>query len=634
MISLFNKKGQEMLTEDEVRQKAKNILQFENNKDAFSDVGQLTSFNQLGTNFRNNSWKGDSHKPDGWYLPKDKSMPCLLLECKSGDKDLEDTASEEIKRNMKIALKRYPNVMGITYNGKDVKVYRNEESGSDDFVEAQLADKLQNKDYYLHVFLDKPVDTQEIYKLTRRINDDLHFKFGIRNLYDRMIFTAGALVAVRYGLKLHSDMDYTTLQSSIISTLNKSLEPSKMQNIKVDTIVDVFSDIRSNYDPGDEAIKIFVDNVNAISESVNSSHWHGEDVMAIFFNEFNRYKGKSDNGQVFTPQHIANFMYRLINIGPQDSVFDGTCGSGTFLTNSMSNMITAVGGPDANEAREIKQYRLYGIEFDKTIYALACANMMIHKDGKTNLELADTMGDEAAHWMHNLNWDKHNNLNKYHITKVLMNPPYERKYKPIKILNNVFNNMPKGTDVAVLLPDHKLEKESKKQVKELLTNNKLTKIIKLPEETFSEGVSVSIFIFKLGEPTNPDDGIFTCEIKKDGLETVKNQGRQDIKHRWPKIEDSWVKTIKRQDTNADKTCQWITPDLENCENLSYPVKMPPFSISEEDFMRTVMNYEMFKQGIDTKELEDKLIDKVMYQSKVQDNTNSISIELKKSGDQK
>lgn len=91
---------------------------------------------------------------------------------------------------MKIALKRYPNVLGITYNGHDAKIYRNEEAGSSDFVEAQLAEKLQNKDYYLHVFLDKPVDTQEIYKLTRHINDDLHFKFGIRiKLIDSLIGT-------------------------------------------------------------------------------------------------------------------------------------------------------------------------------------------------------------------------------------------------------------------------------------------------------------------------------------------------------------------------------------------------------------------------------------------------------------
>ncbi len=45
---------------------------------------------------------------------------------------------------------------------------------------------------------------------------------------------------------------------------------------------------------------------------------------------------------------------------------------------------------------------------------------------------------------------------------------------------------------------------------------------------------------RLVSPTNPDDGIFTCEIAEDGLETVKNQGRQDIKHRWSAIEDFWV----------------------------------------------------------------------------------------------
>lgn len=623
--------GQQLmvLTEDEVRQKAKDILNFSDTKDAFSDVGQLTSFNQLGKKFESNPWKGDSHKPDGWYLPKNKNAPCLLLECKSSDKNLEDTAEDEIKRNMGIALKHYSNVMGICYNGHDVLIYRNEELGSKDFVEAQLAKDLQNKSYYLHVFTDKPVNVQEIYKLTKRINDDLHFNFGIRNLYDRMIFTASALVAVRYGVILHGDESYDALQASIQSKLNKSLEPDTKQNDKIKTIVDVYSGIKTNFDPGAEAIKTFIDNINKISQSVNSSHWHGEDVMAIFFNEFNRYKGKSENGQVFTPQHIANFMYRLINIKPEDSVFDGTCGSGTFLTNSMSNMITAVGGPDTQEASEIKKHRLYGIEFDKQIYALACANMMIHKDGRTNIHLGDAMDDDSAKWIKDINYDGQGNLNKYHITKVLMNPPYERKYKPIVILNNVLKNMPKGTDIALLLPDHKLEKESKTQVRKLLKENKLTRIIKLPDETFNEGVSVSIFIFKHGESTNAEDGIFTCQIKEDGLETVKNQGRQDIKHRWPKIEDFWVKTIRRCDVNADKTCQWITPDLKNMENLSFPVPEKPFEISDEDFMKTVLDYTMFQEGVDSKKLQEKLMENVMYNSNVTDNGNSISISIEK-----
>lgn len=73
--------------------------------------------------------------------------------------------------------------------------------------------------------------------------------------------------------------------------------------------------------------------------------------MGIFFNEFNRYKGKSDNGQVFTPDHITSLMYRLINIHYNDVIFDGACGSGAFLTKSMSNMIQEAGGPDTAKAK-------------------------------------------------------------------------------------------------------------------------------------------------------------------------------------------------------------------------------------------------------------------------------------------
>jgi type I restriction enzyme M protein len=51
------------------------------------------------------------------------------------------------------------------------------------------------------------------------------------------------------------------------------------------------------------------------------------------------------------------------------------------------------------KAKEIKQNQLYGIEFDKEIYALACANMLIHKDGKTNLEQLDSRTDEAKKWI-------------------------------------------------------------------------------------------------------------------------------------------------------------------------------------------------------------------------------------------
>ncbi|WP_197690618.1 N-6 DNA methylase, partial [Microbacterium sp. AISO3] len=85
--------------------------------------------------------------------------------------------------------------------------------------------------------------------------------------------------------------------------------------------------------------------------------------MAIFFNEFTRYKGKSEQGQVFTPDHITSLIYRITGTCHKDNVLDACCGSGSFLTKAMSYMISEVGGI-SNEAAvlDIKKNRLFGIE--------------------------------------------------------------------------------------------------------------------------------------------------------------------------------------------------------------------------------------------------------------------------------
>lgn len=87
-----------LLTEDQVRDRAKQILHFENDDNAFAGTGQLTSFNTLGKSFSQNPWKGNNNKPDGWYLPKNKNNPALILETKSSTKDLEDVAIPELQK--------------------------------------------------------------------------------------------------------------------------------------------------------------------------------------------------------------------------------------------------------------------------------------------------------------------------------------------------------------------------------------------------------------------------------------------------------------------------------------------------------------------------------------------------------
>ena len=165
---------------------------------------------------------------------------------------------------------------------------------------------------------------------------------------------------------------------------------------------------------------------------------------------------------------------------------------------------------------------------------------------------------------------------------------------------------------------------SQKVVKDTLKEHRILKIIKLPEKTFDEGTTTSIFIFESGVPQN-DEEIFTCYIKEDGLERVKNQGRQDVRHRWKEIEDTWVDIIKKQ--SGDDSIKWIKPS----ECLSYQKDEEPFEIYEEDFIKTMVDYLMFKEEIDVKLLKEIIANKIIYFSNINpaDETDNVIINVER-----
>lgn len=196
-------------TEDEVRDGytdkngfhngAKQILEFDQAEDNVQQgTGQLKTFKQLGFNGR-----GSNHKPDGWYLPKDCSKVAIILETKSSDKNIENSSYiKELTDNIKIAHEKYSKVVGILYNGNETKVFLNEKEKVD------IVKELQSKEFYKDLFDDFEIDTQHIYLTTMKINNILHYKFGVNDYYDRMVFTACALVAKRYGAPLCKGMSF------------------------------------------------------------------------------------------------------------------------------------------------------------------------------------------------------------------------------------------------------------------------------------------------------------------------------------------------------------------------------------------------------------------------------------------
>lgn len=604
------------LTEDQVRAKAGDLLQLNDvdTKMAAAGVGQITTFKQLGF-----TGEGSGFKPDGWYLPHDRGEVAIVLEAKGEDLMAIDAPQlkHQVEKYCDVLLTKYDSVIGIVYDGTQTRAYANGKP-------LTVPDELQRKDFYIDKLNEQPIDKSRIYELTMKINNSLHSDFGIKNLYHRMIFTACALVARRYDAILVRGMDYATFHQSILNTLNKAIREDVAQNTKLNLLSEVYSEIRMNVstdesDPRavDHLTNIvgnFIDWVTEISSLINSSAWNGEDVMAIFFNEFNRYKKKSEAGQVFTPDHITGFMYRLLDVDKDDVVLDACAGSGSFLVKSMSNMIREAGGVNTRKAKQIKQKQLYGMEFDREIFALACANMLIHKDGKTNLTHADARSETAGEWMAGTG-----------ATKVLMNPPYENKFGCMKIVENVLNHVDRGTLCGFILPDKKLEKTSKSQMRRILRNHRLTKVIKLPENLFfGVGITTSIFIFEAGKPQDGQQ-FFAVNIAEDGLITVKNKGRHDVYNRWPEIEDYWVDAVRKNHDEHYGTGQWHSTD----ECLSWQAPEIPFSISEEDFARTAMDYLMYQRGIDGPAMRQRLGSVAAYNARISSDDATIRLEVQR-----
>lgn len=323
---------------------AKQILGFDNPElNVQKGTGQIYTFKQLGFDCKKNN-----HKPDGWYLPKNVNNVAIILETKSKQEDLSNQKHvNELLENVEIANTKYKKVVGILYNGIEQRVFLNKEELND------APKTLQNANYYLGLFSNDEIDTKKIYLTTMKINNLLHYKFGVNDYYDRMIFTACALVAKRYGAPLNKGMSYSLFHFTILDTLSKSLEEAQKQNEKLKILLEIYSKIQMNITNNQKAIDDFIENVEIISNLINSKYWNGEDVMGIFFNEFNRYKGKSENGQVFTPDHITSIMYRLIEVNMDDIVLDAACGSGAFLTKAIANMINEAGGPTTNKAKKL-----------------------------------------------------------------------------------------------------------------------------------------------------------------------------------------------------------------------------------------------------------------------------------------
>ncbi|WP_153041585.1 N-6 DNA methylase [Pseudovibrio sp. Ad26] len=107
------------------------------------------------------------------------------------------------------------------------------------------------------------------------------------------------------------------------------------------------------------------------------------DSMQQVFMTFVPAVFKKDLDQYFTPLTLVDCMVEVLRPGPNDKVADPAMGTADFLTATMQYRIQKGDGQIIN--------RVYGADKDKQAYELAVINMILNKDGQTNLHNLDTI---------------------------------------------------------------------------------------------------------------------------------------------------------------------------------------------------------------------------------------------------
>ena len=267
-----------------------------------------------------------------------------------------------------------------------VRVWRGVVSDSD-LMTKETA--LRSMDEYVDFYTSKINDKEKVMQNTYKLNELLHRHSIPEKL--RSQFVGTCLLALKNGL------DYSTpsltaaqirtrikevLEDLLNSDINKAEKLALLnRNVLGDQYVRQLSIAAFR-----EILKFIEDNILPF---INDKSTSGQDLLNLFFVTFNKYVGKSDKNQAFTPDHITDFMAKITGVNKHSVVLDPCCGSGSFLVRAMTQALDDCA--TAAEQDKVKKHQIFGIEFDENVYGLATTNMLIHSDGKYKIMTVKTV---------------------------------------------------------------------------------------------------------------------------------------------------------------------------------------------------------------------------------------------------
>lgn len=489
----------------------------------------------------------------------------------------------------------------------NVKVWRGVISDGD-LMPKETA--LRTMDEYVDFYTSKINDKEKVMQNTYKLNEMLHRHSIPEKL--RSQFVGTCLLALKNGLdystpSLTAAQIRTRIKEVLGDLLNSDINKAeKLALLNRNVLGDQY--VRQlNIAAFREILKFIEDNILPF---INDKSTSGQDLLNLFFVTFNKYVGKSDKNQAFTPDHVTDFMAKITGVNKHSVVLDPCCGSGSFLVRAMTQALDDCA--TAAEQENVKKQQIFGIEFDENVYGLATTNMLIHSDGNSNIRQGSCF--DLVDW-----------IKEAKPNVILMNPPYngqrihlpksyvntwskDKKEDPskglyfVKYIADALNSINHQAKLAVLLPIAcaiGTSGEIARLKREILVENTLDAVFTLPNEIFYPGASASAccMVFKIGtkhnDVSNPDTFFGYC--KDDGFKKKKNLGRVEQidtdtgKSKWVEIEHEWIELYRnRRSVDGLSATHKVNGDDEwLCEAY---MKTDYTKLTEQDFQQTINDY--------------------------------------------
>lgn len=461
-------------------------------------------------------------------------------------------------------------LIGIAISGQDasqVKVsYFYKLKSTDQILPFKIKDSLISLESLHEKFLKHKngefISEDELVSVLKELNEIFHAENKIRDT-DRSLFFSGLMIAltnnnfrsIYQNITAPSKDELASvkvavleahhLNKAIIDAITKQLE-SKINNLSKEfSWADKFSFIKTI----DYSLEDYKNIIRKIEQKIYTPYILDEkqDILGKAYKIFLSRAGSAENKNIIlTPDHIKGLMVKLARLNINDVVLDTCTGSGGFLMDAMEKLINMANDNDEIIER-IKEKQLIGFEVDSVLFALACSNMFLHGDGKTNLLYRSSLlQDSGENIVNSTDKDLLDYIRKLKPTKCIINPPYENK-NPILFTKQALEYLEPNGKLIIIMPTPTLTKNQKNNgiTHDILKMAKLDFVIKMPMNIFSEQkrtVNTSIFGFTK-TPHDVDDEVLFYHLKEDGLVSVQHKGRVDKFNKWNDIESQIIHAI-------------------------------------------------------------------------------------------